>query len=157
MINSIEDMVAAARARNAATDAEVERLEERIARTTADLERIRSGRVTPMALAQRLAEEVGRRMPDRQVEVLGPFGLGAEMGIHVNDGTTTVASLTLRPGAGYEGLVVVDPDSQPTFTANTIGAANGSGRRSAPLTGTIDDLVDGFRRQERERAAQETQ
>lgn len=148
----IDTITSEARSNNEQVEQKIIALEQRILRASEQLQKTRAKRISPMELLRRVAQEVGKLMPDRQIETLGPFGLASETAIHVRDGERTVASMSFRPGENGVGLLVVDPQSESPYPPNSLGRVNGLGKRTYPLTGSIQDLVNQFREQEAERA-----
>ncbi len=131
----IDTLFDKAAAHNAAVETEEARLRETIERNKAELARL--SRIRHADTAKAIASEVGTRMPDHRVVVLGPFGMTGELGLHVeNDAGDIIASLTLEPDRNREGgLVVVE----------------GIGRdaKRTPLSGTMDELVERLKDQAR--------
>lgn len=148
---TIEEMLDDCRKRNTQVEAEQHRLQTEIDDRQKRLDELKT--VSYFTFAEEIAAEIEERMPDRKVEVLGPFGLGCQLGLHVKDGVETTASLTLEPGEPDGlGLVMIDYASESAFPEGSIGRRNGLGHKTEKLTGSIDDLVSTLRKQESERS-----
>ena len=147
----LDAMIAKARATNRANEAKRAELEATIADAKAEIEQLNS--IGHVQMVRAIADGIQREMPDRRVEVLGPFGLGAETAIHVIDNDDIVASIDFRPDQeNRPGLVRLTHEADNTFAPRTLGAMSGLNRKSVPLTGTIADLVSELRKQDKERA-----
>ena len=104
------------------------------------------------ALVRPIADAIAEKMPDRQVSVLGPFGLSHEAAIHATlksaVGTPawsdSTLSITVVPGDLDKGELLVRNYSANTgeFAAGTIGAMNSMNHPSAPIPEDAD--VDWF-------------
>lgn len=149
---TISQLAAQYRAQNAESADKQAAIDARIGELRAEREQLES--VTYMDFVRVIARNLAELMPDRTIEVFGPFGLACESGIHVSRDDETIASLTLQPGFEQDlSLQVVDLTSKPSFAPGTIGARSGLGRRLTPLEGTFDELVETLREQERENDA----
>jgi len=101
-----------------------------------------------------IAKELGDTMPDREVEILGPFGLGHEIAIHflkagidrdqMFDKPGNVRSITFRP-TGFDAftLGVVDYGTNTgQFPKGSIGEINGGNHPVVPVDEMeVADLV----------------
>ncbi len=146
----IEAMFAKARATNRANEAKLAKLEAVIADAKSKIDQLST--IGHVQMVKAIAAEIQLEMPDRKVEVLGPFGLGAETAIHVIDNDDIVASIDFRPDQeDRPGLVRLTHEADNTFAPRTLGAMSGLNRKTVPVTGTIADLVSELREQERER------
>lgn len=151
----IGELISRYRAHNTAVADRQAAIDAKIAALQEERDRLRS--VSYMEFARVLAGEIADLMPDRTVEVLGPFGLGRQVGIHVRRGEETVASLTLQPDEdNAPGAMLVDLTSSTPYAPRTIGQMNGLGHRFTPLAGTFSDLVETLRLQEREHDARDS-
>lgn len=106
------------------------------------------------ALIKPIAEELIQHFPGRRYEILGPFGLSAEVGVHfyrigvdekhLFDGDNCI-SISFRPGDLEKGeLKVVDSKTNTgEFREGTIGALNGMNHPEIPLSPdmTIEELL----------------
>lgn len=106
------------------------------------------------ALIKPIAEELVKHFPDRQYEILGPFGLSAEVGLHLYrigvdkkhkfDGDNCI-SITFRPGDLEKGeLRIVDYKKDTgEFRKGTLGEVNGMNHPEIPLSPdtTIQELL----------------
>lgn len=106
------------------------------------------------ALIKPIAEELGKHFPDRRYEILGPFGLSCEVGLHLYrigvdekhlfDGDNC-KSITFRPGDLEKGeLRIVDYKTNTgEFRKDTLGEVNGMNHPEIPLSPdtTIEELL----------------
>lgn len=145
----LDAMFAKAKAMNRANEAKRAELEATIADAKAEIDQLNW--IGHVQMVKAIAAEIQREMTDRKVEVLGPFGLGAETAIHVIDNNDIVASIDFRPDQeNRPGLVRLTHQAEQTFAPRTLGAMSGLNRKAVPLTGTIADLVAELRNQERD-------
>lgn len=143
----IHAMLRDRKATNAERTAERARIQRRIDNAQARIAKLPT--ISHLDVLKEIAAAIQERMPDRQVETLGPFGLGSETAIHVKDGKTITASLSFQPDDDHPpALLIIDRDSQSPYPANSIGRMNGLGRRTLPLPATVDELVTDLRAQE---------
>jgi hypothetical protein len=148
---------------------EKERLLERIERARSRLERLEG---TPLPAAPGferviigpIAAELQRRFPDFEFEVLGPFGLGSEYGIHakvrLGEGEKFdwdahhVGGITLRPGRREEGELRMKDYSKDTgrHPPGSLGQINGLNHPDVYVT-SFEQVVQAFEDRVREATA----
>jgi len=99
-----------------------------------------------------IAEALEERYPDRYADVLGPFGLGSEVSIHLykkgvskdkrTEGNNCI-SITFRPGDLDKGELLIKDYRQNTgrFAGGTVGEVNGFNFPSIPFDWKMDTLV----------------
>jgi hypothetical protein len=121
-----------------AGEVERARIDAQIARLKRKRDKVPHLGVTDFA--RRLADALLPLLPEWTAEILGPFGLGSEVGIHFNDESgVTVSSFSIRPEwrdgcrtAGY-ALIGRDIEVGKLYPPNSVGAANGFNRQMLPL------------------------
>jgi hypothetical protein len=93
-----------------------------------------------------IGEFLARRLPDYDMEILGPFGIGAKVAIHMPkkgadkqkdyDGYfNDMLSITFRPRELAEGEIVIVDYSQNTgeYAKGTVGEVNGFNHPEIPM------------------------
>jgi len=91
-----------------------------------------------------IAEEMIKHFPDRQYDILGPFGLTCETAIHFylngSDNIESCLSITFRPGDLDKGEIKIVDYSKNTmrYRENTLGEINGMNYPSVPIPKDAD-------------------
>lgn len=146
-----KDTIMSATRENGEQIKEYRKKDEELRAAIEDIERIRSESKFPhwkdnclVVIAEAIAKELGT-----DYELLGPFGLGAEVGMHfgtdVGGDRVCKYSLTIVPIDTERGKFAYKDYSQNShqFAEGTIGAANGFNYAEIEITEdmTIADLV----------------
>lgn len=113
-------------------------------------------------LIEPIAKLMVERMPDRYYEILGPFGLSAEVSIHFDrkgvdekhrfDGDNCL-SITFRPNDLNKGEICLVDHTVNTgqYREGTIGEMNGGNYQTKPMLNTVDELMDWLNKQNEKR------
>lgn len=91
-----------------------------------------------------LRDTIQKEYPSLTVEVLGPFGLGAHYGIHLNnEKSETVASCTLYATNRWDEpleLSLLLTEETDAYPRRSLAAMNGLNRKSAPFPASTAEL-----------------
>jgi hypothetical protein len=80
--------------------------------------------------------------PGHTLEVLGPFGLGHEISIHVQDGNrTSIAGVRFRPRSGNRLHLVDTYTTTGDYPTGSLGSINGLNHPDGDEPATIADVV----------------
>jgi hypothetical protein len=92
-------------------------------------------------LLKAIFEEVVKDTPERIVRVMGPFGLGAEYGVSIDENGGNLAHFTFRSGDGPEARMVNTDVDTGRFAPGTMGRQNGLHHPSMPIPDDLSELM----------------
>lgn len=127
-----------------------QRAYERIERTKRYLKKLHKKHWKDLFI-QPLTEALKSHFPDRECEVLGPFGLGSQVTIIFkekgSDDFEKAKSLTLTPVDLDNGVFAwIDENSPSSYEKGTIGGLNNLGHRTykIPTNATVEHIATLF-------------
>jgi len=77
------------------------------------------------AMLEEVFREIVSHTPGRSFRVMGPFGLGSEYGVSVEEDGAHLAHFTFRSAEGADARLVDTSVDTGRFAQNTLGRANG--------------------------------